>query len=39
MGTIRDIVINLLSSAIWALGGCLFARLTFLKKSLVVICF
>jgi len=32
MGTIRDIIINLLSNAIWALGGFLLARLTSLKK-------
>jgi len=39
MGAIKDIVINLLANAIWALGAFLFTRLTFKKNCLVVICF
>jgi hypothetical protein len=34
METIRDILINLFSDVIWALGGFLFARLLLLKKAL-----
>lgn len=40
MSTWRDIAVNLLSNAIWALGAFVFARLTLIKKNrLVVICF
>lgn len=35
MEAIRDIIINLLSDAIWALGGFLFAAL-YLKKNLLM---
>jgi hypothetical protein len=33
MDLIKDIFINLLSDAIWAIGGFIFARFIFLKKS------
>lgn len=33
MDFLRDIFINILSNAIWAFGGFLFARFVFLKKS------
>lgn len=33
MDFIKDIFINLLSDAIWAIGGFIFARFIFLKKS------
>ena len=33
MDFIKDIFINLISDAIWAIGGFIFARFIFLKKS------
>ena len=36
MEAIKDIVINLLANTIWALGGFLLARLSLLKKNLIV---
>jgi hypothetical protein len=35
METLKDILVNLLSDAIWALGGFLFARLLLFKKNLL----
>jgi hypothetical protein len=36
MGTIRDIIINLLANAIWAIGGYMVAQTPFFKKTFTV---
>ena len=36
MGTIRDIIINLLANAIWAIGGYIMAQFPFFKKAIQV---
>jgi hypothetical protein len=38
MDFIRDIFVNLLSNAIWVIGGFMLARFLFLKKSSYVNC-
>jgi hypothetical protein len=35
MDFLRDIIVNLLSNAIWAVGGFMLARFLFLKKSVL----